>query len=41
MEIGESVGGAIPKLKKRMEKTDSPEVATALAQLKGQLAAAI
>ena len=38
---GKRVGGAIPKLKKRMEKTDSPEVATALAQLKGQLAAAI
>ncbi len=38
---GKRVGGAIPKLKKRMEKTDSPEVASALAQLKGQLVEAI
>lgn len=38
---GKKVGGAIPKLRKILDKTDLPEVDNALSALKGRLALAV
>lgn len=41
MRKGKRVGGAIPKLRKYIEKTNRPEIDQALSTLKGKLAEAV